>query len=144
MITLKKTNPRTISTFPSLFNDLLFNGFDSNLIAQRPVSVNVKENENHFNLELILPGFKKEDISIELKNDLLTISSEVTNSKEETDGENYLRREYFKTSFSRSFNIPETVNTENIDANFVDGVLIITLPKKEDSIINKTKSIDIK
>lgn len=144
MITLKKTNPKTVSTFPSLFNDLIFNGFDNNFVGQRPVSVNIKESENQFNLELVVPGFKKEDINIELKNDLLTISSETSNSAEETDNETYLRREYSKSSFSRSFNIPETVDAEKIDADYKDGVLNIILPKKEESVVNKTKSIEIK
>lgn len=144
MITLRKTNPKAVTTFPSLFNDFLFPGFEGNFISQKPVSVNIKENEKQFNLELVVPGFRKENINIELKNDLLTISSEVENTNEETDNETFLRKEYTKSSFSRSFNLPENIDTDKIDADYKDGVLTIILSKKEESVVNQTKSIEIK
>ena len=81
-----------------------------------------------FKLESELPGFKKEDIKIDIENDCMTISAErKTDNKEEKD--NYVKRERYYGSFSRSFDV-SGINVDGIEAAYNDGVLTVTLPKK--------------
>ena len=80
-----------------------------------------------FRLEAELPGFKKEDIKIDIENDCLTISAERHENKEEK--ENFVKRERFYGAFSRSFDV-SGINVDGIEAAYTDGVLTVTLPKK--------------
>ncbi|HNJ61616.1 MAG TPA: Hsp20/alpha crystallin family protein, partial [Chitinophagales bacterium] len=90
-----------------------------------------KETENSFVVEAAIPGVKKEDVKVELNENVLTISSE-TKKEENESNDKYTRREYSYSSFKRSFTIDEdAINTEGIDAKFENGVLAIILPKKE-------------
>lgn len=130
MLTLAKRN----RFFPTLWDDMfnldwpeLGNGVTSNLPA-----VNVKENDDNFTVELAAPGMSKDDFKIKLDHNLLTISSEKEMKNEEKDDEGrYTRREFSYRSFSRSFRLPETVESDKIDAKYHDGVLYLTLPKME-------------
>lgn len=99
-------------------------------------SVNIIDNENDFVLELAAPGKSKEDFKINLENQLLTISSEVTEEKEE-EKKNYTRREFVFSSFTRSFTLPKNIMHEKIAADYKDGILRITLPKKEETKLIK-------
>lgn len=96
-------------------------------------SVNVKETDNDFRIELAAPGMKKEDFRVELDKNLLTISAEHKEEKEEKNGEGkYSRREFNYESFSRSFTLPaEVVEREKIGASYKDGILNIVVPKKD-------------
>lgn len=130
--------------FPSLMNEYFrpdwFGGmdrFDSNLPA-----VNIKDNEREFELELAVPGMKKEDFNVEVDKDVLTISAE-TKSQDEVSEDNYTRREFAFSSFKRVFTLPETVNEGKIDASYKDGVLKLTLPKKEEALPKPKRLIDI-
>lgn len=117
-----------------LFNDL-FNWSNREVTNSRHTSqpsVNIKENEDGFSLELITPGMKKEDLKLEVNNDILTISSELKQEKEETK-ENFTRREFKHQAFSRSFTLPETVNGEDIKAHYENGILEVSIPKKEEA-----------
>jgi HSP20 family protein len=94
-------------------------------------AVNIKEDEKSFMLDLAVPGIDKKDLKIDINEDLLTISSETKNDSEENkDG--YKRKEFSYTSFCRSFQIPENVNREKIEANYKDGILSVSLPKFEE------------
>ncbi len=125
---------RPINSFPSLLDNLfsdvdLFADSRSNLTVP---AVNVKEDGESFNIELAAPGVKKEDFKINVDEKLLTISSEV--KKEETEEkDNYTRKEFNYSSFTRSFTLPKTVDIEKIEASHENGVLHITLPKKEEA-----------
>ncbi len=90
-------------------------------------AVNIREQEDGWKLELAVPGIPKEKIKIQLENNLLTITAEQTEEKEEVK---YQRREFGYVSFSRSFTLPEIVNVEGIQAKQEDGVLSLHLPKK--------------
>ena len=81
-----------------------------------------------FKLECELPGFKKEDIKIDIENDCLTISAE-RSSDDKDEKDNYVKRERFYGSFTRSFDV-SSINVDNIEAGYSDGVLTVTLPKK--------------
>lgn len=113
------------SEFPVLFkND--FNKTE----GKGSVPVNVKETANSYELEVIAPGFDKSDFKINLEDTLLTISAErKVEQKKETDKQ--IRNEFSYQSFKRSFTVDEKIDATKIDAAYVNGVLILNLPKKE-------------
>ena len=110
--------------------DLTHNGLTNESKGDVP-SVNIIENEKNFVIEFAAPGVKKEDFNINLDNQVLTVSREVNEEKEEKK-ENYTRREFVYGSFSRSFTLPKSVKFDNIAADYSEGILKVTLPKKEE------------
>ena len=106
-------------------------------------SVNIKETEDHFALEVAAPGLKKTDFNIELDNGLLTISSEKKVEDTQEEG-HYTRREYSFQSFKRTFTIPDSVDAASVSAVYEDGILNVVLPKKEEAKKQPTKTIEIK
>ncbi|EGK02175.1 Hsp20/alpha crystallin family protein [Dysgonomonas gadei] len=126
--------------FSNYFNDEVLNSLGS---AYLPAT-NISENEKAFNIELSVPGFDKDDIKIEIEKDVLKISAQNEVKNEEKDeNEKVLRREFKKSSFTRSFTIPEDIDTDNISAVQKDGILQITLPKQDKAIEEKVKKIEI-
>lgn len=99
---------------------------------------NVSENENDFYIEISAPGLKKEDIKIELENDILKISSDIVDKKEKEEN-GYYRREFYMSSFERSFTLPKNANKNDISASMIDGILNITISK-----LKEQKSDNIK
>jgi len=104
---------------------------------------NIIDNEKEYALELSVPGFKKEDININIDGDILTISSDFEDSKEESN-DKYYRKEFIKSSFSRSFYVPEDVSFSKIDAKMEDGILNVSFPKKEKKKKDSKLTINIK
>lgn len=123
-----------------IFKDLL-GGTQYTQRATPPV--NIKETEQSFLVELIAPGRKKEDFNVEIDNDLLTISNAVNTEASEQEEGKYTRREFTQTAFKRSFTLPETVNETDINAVYIDGVLKLTLPKKEEALPKAKRLIEI-
>ena len=105
--------------------------------------VNVKEDDDTFMIEMAAPGMKKEDFQVRLHNDLLTISSESKRENEEEEEGKYTRREYAYHSFQRSFTLPASADGEKIEAKYEDGVLKLSIPKREEAKPKPPKSIDI-
>ena len=98
----------------------------------RMMTTDVKETDNAYQLDMNLPGFAKEDIKAELKDGYLTINAESNTSNDEKDEDgNYIRRERYTGSCSRSFYVGDGVTQDDIHAAFKDGVLSLTVPKKE-------------
>lgn len=128
---------------PSLFGEnLLDDFFDVPMFSRRSgfgnatnniMHTDVKENENGYEIDMDLPGVKKEDVQAELKDGYLTVKA-ATNTSNETKDDNghYIRRERYSGSCSRSFFVGEQVTQEDIKAKFEDGVLKIVVPKKEE------------
>lgn len=106
-------------------------------------SVNVRESTDTFDVELAAPGFDKKDFNIELNNDMLTISSEKNMENETREGEKFARREFSYQSFSRSFSLPNTADAEKIKARYENGILRVTIPKKEEAKPKPVKQISI-
>ena len=107
-------------------------------------SVNVKENDNEYIVEMAAPGMKKNDFQIEVNNNVLTIKSEMKNEHEEKDGDTYTRREFSYQSFQRSFNLNhEVVDDAKIKATYKDGILSVSLPKKEEAKPKPARTIKI-
>lgn len=137
MKTLIKHRPFT-SNYPftnglSLFNELLGDSPNAPM-------VNVKETDTDFNLEVSAPGYKKDNFDINVENNTLTISNSIEDEKSE-DTENYTRREFYKSSFSRSFTLPKNANSDDIKATYEDGILKLSIPKSEP--VKKSKQIKI-
>ncbi|MGE5381904.1 MAG: Hsp20/alpha crystallin family protein [Omnitrophica WOR_2 bacterium] len=105
-------------------------------------SVNIIEGKDDYRIEVAAPGLEKKDFSISLENNVLTITSEKEENKEE-EKERYMRREFHYSSFKRSFSLPQSVDASNIKANHNNGVLIITIPKREEAKVKPPKQIDI-
>jgi HSP20 family protein len=130
--------------FPALMNDIFkpdwFGGME-NTHSNVP-SVNIKESETGFELELAIPGFKKDDFKVEIDDSVLTISAEM-NSDKETEDSNYTRREFSISSFKRAFILPETIDEVKINANYEDGILRLSLPKKEEALPKPKRMIEI-
>ena len=124
--------------FPSLFDDFFKpwnEWFDTSSALGRAITVpavNITENVNDYNISVAAPGLKKNDFHINVDGNMLTISAEKEETKEEKEEENYTRKEYNYSSFSRSFTLPQEVNREKIEASYEDGVLKLVLPKKEE------------
>lgn len=113
------------------FFDDDFWSFDGNL-SNRQVPVNIRETDKSYEMEVVAPGLRKEDFHVNISNNMLTVSFEhKEENKEEDKREGYLRQEYRMQSFSRSFTLDDTVDAEKISANYRDGVLHVSLPKKE-------------
>lgn len=106
--------------------------------------VNILETNDEFRVEMAAPGMKKEDFHIELDHDMLTISSEWSESnKEQNEDERYSRREFIYHSFKRSFHLPNTVEADHITASYVDGILYLAIPKKEEAKKKPVRTIAI-
>jgi len=140
---LIRFNQHPVSLLSELMED-----FDRNFFARTPETrgmvpaVNIRESEDNFVLDVAAPGLKKEDFKINLDNNLLTISSEQKNENEEKN-EKYTRKEFFFNAFSRSFTLPKTIDLDKIRADYKDGVLSISLPKREDAKVAVNREIAI-
>lgn len=106
-------------------------------------SVNIKETENEFEVDMAAPGMVKDDFKIELKNNVLTISSEKQSESQTTERKNITRREFSYQSFSRSFNLPVFVETDQITAKYENGILRVNIPKKEEARPKPMKQIKV-
>jgi HSP20 family protein len=124
--------------FFSPFNEMARNLFGKDTSAGL---ANVYETENDYKMELILPGFKKEDIKIEIESDILTISAKKEDKKEDKKVNSVLK-EYVSSSFSRSFSLPDNASSDNIKAEIIDGILHMTLKKQTKTKKSKTIKID--
>lgn len=125
---------------PSRFNFL----DDSLLEDYRKTSImnsDIIEKENGYELQIDLPGVKKEDIKIEMNKNLINISVSISKSSDE-ENKKYIRKERFTGEIKRSFNIGEDIDEDNINASFENGILYLNLPKKEENDSNK-KFIEI-
>lgn len=142
---LIRWTPRGLVDFRNEFDRLFDNFFhypgeeETSLTAFSP-AVDIEEKDKEFQISAELPGIKKDDIKISLKNNVLTISGEKTQSKEEKD-KNYHRTERIFGKFERSFRLPEYASQENINAEFKDGILHVSIPKLQESI---SKQIEVK
>ena len=133
-----KALTKTSEVFPSLFDEF-FKPWEERFgngglwgKALTIPSANIVENKDEYKISLAAPGFKKTDFNIDVNGNLLTISSEKEESKDEKDSR-HTRREYNYSSFSRTFTMPDEVSKDKVEAVYEDGVLKLTLPKKEEA-----------
>lgn len=144
----KKENGRQVRPmFRNLFDD--FWGTDKFFEGEwlptprfQTPAINIKDNENNFEIEVAAPGLTKDDFNVTIENGILCISSEKEERKEEKK-DNYTREEFNYSSFSRSFSLPDYVDPESIDAKYKEGVLRLTLNKLQ-TVTPPVKKIEIK
>ena len=144
---------------PSIFGENLFDDwmdipFDDDFFGRRNplygkntknmMKTDVRETDGSYELDIDLPGFKKDEIKVQLKDGYLTISAAkgVNNDQKDKDG-NYIRRERYSGSMSRSFYVGENVTQEDVHAKYEDGILKLTVPKKEQKKVEEASHIAI-
>ncbi len=126
--------------FRNIFNDDFDGFFVKPFNSGFSPAVNVVEGKENFRLEVAVPGFSKNDFSLKLDGNLLTISGEKKNEVSKED-EKYTMREFSHNTFSRTFTLPQSVDANKIGAEYNEGILKVTLPKREEM---KHKSLEIK
>jgi HSP20 family protein len=124
--------PTVFDEFFKPWNELFDNGSSFFGRVMTVPAVNILENKEDYKVSLAVPGMKKEDFNIDVEGNMLSISCEKEENTEEKE-EQFTRKEYNYTSFSRSFTLPEGVNKEKIEAKYEDGVLKLVLPKREEA-----------
>jgi len=147
---LVRRSNRPVAPFTSVL-DNFFNDEFFNFPTQKPTvwnrtmpAVNIKESDDQYDIEIAVPGKEKSDFNIKVDQDVLSISSEVKNETEDKaeDG-NWTRKEFSYSTFKRSFNLPETVAADKIEANYVNGILKVVIPKKEEAKPQPTRLIEV-
>jgi len=138
-MTLVNFNNRTRNTAPyfnNVFDSLFSDALTKNKMIDKSPNVNISETEQAYVIELAAPGLKKEDFQINLKKDTLSVWAEVK-SEETAVNKDFSRKEFDYSSFARSFNLPDSADGEKITAEYKDGILSITINKKDDSKLQK-------
>jgi len=124
-----------------LGNDLFARFFETPANTTMP-AVNIKEGKEDFSIEVAAPGFEKKDFKIDLNNSVLEISSEKEEKSEESS-EKCLRNEFRYASFKRFFTLPDSVESDKIKATYKDGILNVSIPKKEEAKVKPIRQISI-
>ena len=133
-----KALTRTGEAFPTLFDEFFRpweERFGTGGLWGKPLTVpnvNVVENKDDYQISVAAPGLKKSDFNIDVDGNMLTVSCEKEETKDEKDSR-HTRREYNYSSFSRSFTLPDEIVKDKIEATYEDGVLKLNLPKKEEA-----------
>lgn len=119
-----------------LFNNFFKNDYhDENYVRHcGSPATNIFETENEFKIEMSLPGLKREDVQLVHQNNLLTIKSDKDEKKNNEENFKYAHREFGRLNFEKQYKLPKTVNAEKIKAKFENGILSVTLPKKEEAV----------
>lgn len=133
------------SVFDRFFEGDLFDWSNRNFSLTNTTlpSVNIKENTDEFKVEVAAPGFDKNDFKLQLDHETLTISSEKKLENETKDGERFTKREFSYQSFSRSFSLPQTADGDRIQANYENGILVVSIPKREEAKPKPSRMIEI-
>ena len=140
---LARINNRYVPAYwDDFFNDTFFDNHHAVSRDRTTPGVNVVEEDNEYRIDVAVPGLSKEDFRIDLENEVLTVSSVQKEKKEETK-QTYMRKEFSYNSFKRSFQLPDTIDTDNIKASQNAGILTIQLPKKEEVVQKAPKQIKI-
>ncbi len=139
----------------NLFDDMWDDVFDSMTAfnrhnplygkhAKNIMKTDVRETDGSYELDIDLPGFKKDEVKVDLKNGYMTISAAKSLDKEsEKKNERYIRRERYSGQMTRSFYVGEDIEPKDVSAKFEDGILKVSLPKKEHKELSQSSSISI-
>ncbi len=141
LLNVYKSNGHEVSNKPYdyRFSDLMQDFFGNSVMSSGP-RVNISEENERFILFMALPGVTKSDLNIEVENDELTVSRKAGN---EAGEQHFSRREFDFSAFSRTFSLPEIVDTERIEASMENGILSIVLPKRDEAIDKGPREIKI-
>ena len=138
---LRKQSP----FFPSIVDEFVNRDWNLELpsLSANVPAVNIIEKEKEYKIELAVPGMRKDHFEIEMEEGILSISANQDKEKTSEKGK-FTRREFSYNSFRRSFTIPESVDPAKIDANYTEGVLFISLPKRKEALPQPKKLINIR
>ena len=129
--------------FSEFFDNFIYNELNKrDYLKFKTPDINVLEDEKFFLIEFAVPGKKKNDFSIEIDKNILLVGLDESKSNN-SNPDLYSRREFGYESFNRTFNLPETVDTNKIDANYEDGILKIKLNKKKTDLVRSKKVIKV-
>lgn len=149
-MSIVKRNANLFPAMPDLFNDMftrdLFNwGLSNNSTTNTSIpAVNIRETNDTFEVEMAAPGMTKNDFKIELDNNTLIISSEKENENVESTDGRYTKREFSFQSFQRTFQLPkDVVDADKINARYENGLLLLTIPKKEEAKMRPPRKIEV-
>ncbi|QJW92158.1 Hsp20/alpha crystallin family protein [Spirosoma taeanense] len=143
---LMRTNNNLPSLIENFFGRDMNDFFNTTTPAMHNVpAVNVVEHQDGFRIEVAAPGLKKEDFKLSLNHNNLTISAyqETKNEEQDKSNEKYTRREFSYSSFQRTFTLPTSVDADNIQASYSEGVLKIEIPKREEAKVKPPRQIEI-
>lgn len=136
---------------PEMLTSRRYNGFDlnnffrtsngSSEVSRNYPAVNIVEEPERYRIEVAAPGYSKDDFMLNIENEVLKISVEKEQNK--VEGENFTRCEFYNGSFERSFVVGKTIDINKIDARYENGILTITLSKKEEAKPQQPRSISI-
>ncbi|WP_347158686.1 Hsp20/alpha crystallin family protein [Pontibacter chitinilyticus] len=146
-MSLVKSKRNGVTPMSSMLTDVLDldRFFEDNAFfkgMKKVPSTNIKEKDDRFEIELAVPGMDKKDFKVEVNDTILTVSAEQTEAKHEEKA-HYTRREFSYTSFARSFELPASVKSDTIQAAYENGILMLTLPKKEEAFTGNNKKIEV-
>lgn len=138
----KRQNEQQTATFGNVVDNIFQNSlqhfFDDNfwqpgvMRGSTRIPVNIRETDDHYQLDLVAPGCRKEDFSINIEDNILTVSySNKQENHESNEKEKWVRNEFIQRAFSRSFTLDESVDVENINATYTDGILRLSMAKNE-------------
>lgn len=143
-VTKKDQLPGLFSSWP--FSNSFLDDFNMPALTKKGMdtipSVNIKDNNGDYKLEFAAPGLSKEDFDVHVENGVLTVECEKRKSEHETD-DNFTRKEFQYTSFKRSFGLPENIKEEDVIANYKDGILTVSVPKKVANKEAKRKKVNV-
>ena len=142
LIRLSERMPSFFDDFFRPWNEWIGRENGWNALMNLP-AVNITEQKNEYQLSVAAPGMKKDDFKLDVDGNILTISSEKEESKEEKD-KKFTRKEYNYSSFSRSFTLPDDVEKEKVEATYEEGILKISLPRKQPAKNSQAKHIAVK
>jgi HSP20 family protein len=143
MLPFVRSNRNVPNLFDDFFGKDVWNDFFEKSGWNSSPGVNVYEKKDHYEIELAAPGLDKKDFHIDLKDNVLTISSEKKEEKKEEKDSKVVFCEFNYSKFSRSFQLPEGVDVNKIEATHKNGVLSITLPKREEYKSQSPRMIEI-
>lgn len=125
----QRSSPKLYDPFDGFFRNNFLDLWNRDLISTIP-SVNIRENKDDYSIEMAVPGMKKEDFDIDIDNNTITISCQKESETKDGSEENYSRREYNYSRFSRSFTVPQNAQLDQVKAKYADGMLQLSVPKK--------------
>ena len=131
---------RNQSAMPSILNEFFNNDFLERVeksVSTFVPKANIKELEKEYQIELAVPGYSKKDFELNVEDDTLKISAHKEIKKEDKDGDKLIHSEYYIEDFERSFTLSKNVDVDKIGASYKDGIMTVTIPKKEEVLLKK-------
>lgn len=141
-MTLVKFRP-TSTPFHTLMDSLIHDRFPIGFATQTTPAVNVKEDDNAFYLDLVVPGFSKEQLSLHVEQRVLTLTGKTESTTQPAENLKINRKEFEVSAFERKFTLPESINVDGIAAGYTNGILQVYLPKLETLRNKPTRTIEI-